>query len=152
MFLNYLIGLIQIILSPKRGWEDASYDGYDAEKLFKNGFLPFIIIVGASVFMRSVMHEDFEWITLALQSFVCFLKYFLTYFIGHTVLTYYLPSASDVPYSEKRTTAYLVYTIGILGIVNILANCMPVDMAIIYMLPLYLLIVFWRGTRFMAVN
>lgn len=45
-----------------------------------------------------------------------------------------------------------MYSIGILGLVNILANFMPVDMAIVYMLPLYLLIVFWRGTRFMAIN
>ncbi len=81
MFLNYLLGLIQIILSPKRGWEDASYDGYDAEKLMKCGFLPFIAIVAASVFIRALMHEEFVWVTLALQAFVCFLKYFITYYI-----------------------------------------------------------------------
>lgn len=152
MFLNYLLGLIQVILSPRRGWEDASYDGYDPEKLFKNGFMPFILIVALTVFVRAAMHENFEWINLTLQSFICFLKYFLTYFIAHTVLTYYIPGASDVPMSEKRTTAFIVYSIGILGLVNILANFMPVDMAIVYMLPLYLLIVFWRGTRFMAIN
>lgn len=101
MFLNYLLGLIQVILSPRRGWEDASYDGYDPEKLFKNGFMPFILIVALTVFVRAAMHENFEWINLTLQSFICFLKYFLTYFIAHTVLTYYIPGASDVPMSEE---------------------------------------------------
>ena len=152
MFLNYLLGLIQIVLSPKRGWEDASYDGYDAEKLLKCGFMPFIAIVASTVFLRAIMHQDFVWVTLALQAFVCFLKYFLTYYIAHTVFSYYLTVASDVPYSEKRVTAYLVYTIGILGLINILTNSMPVDMAMIYLLPLYLLIVFWQGTAFMAIN
>ena len=54
--------------------------------------------------------------------------------------------------SEKLTAAFLVYTIGILGAINIIANLMPVDTAVVYMLPLYLLIVIWRGTRFMAVK
>ena len=123
MFLKYLLGLLQVVLSPRRGWEDASYDGYDAEKLFKEGFLPFILLVSATIFVRALMHEEFEWLTLSFQAFVCFLKYFLTY-----------------------------YTIGILGAINIIANLMPVDTAVVYMLPLYLLIVIWRSTRFMAVK
>ena len=67
-------------------------------------------------------------------------------------MLYYLPGATDVPMSEKLTAAFLVYTIGILGAINIIANLMPVDTAVVYMLPLYLLIVIWRGTRFMAVK
>lgn len=152
MFLKYLLGLLQVVLSPRRGWEDASYDGYNAAKLFKEGFLPFILLVSATIFVRALMHEEFEWLTLSFQAFVCFLKYFLTYYIAHTVMLYYLPGATDVPMSEKRTAAFLVYTIGILGAINIIANLMPVDTAVVYMLPLYLLIVIWRGTRFMAVK
>jgi len=152
MFLKYLLGLLQVILSPRRGWEDASYDGYDAEKLFKEGYLPYILLVSVTVFMRALMHEEFEWLTLSFQAFVCFLKYFLTYYIAHTIILYYLPGATDVPMSEKRITAFLVYAIGILGTINVIANLMSVDTAIIYMLPLYLLIVIWRSTRYMAVK
>ena len=72
MFLKYLLGLLQVILSPRRGWEDASYDGYDAEKLFKEGYLPYILLVSVTVFMRALMHEEFEWLTLFFSS-VCVL-------------------------------------------------------------------------------
>lgn len=153
MFLWYFFrDLIQLILAPKKGWEDISADGFDSQRLLRQGFIPFVFISAMTVFVEYLYITDASLLILLQQSIVCFLKYFVGYFLATFVFTLYLPSCIDGELSMKRCHTFILYGLGLLAFINIIQNCIPVELAISFVMPIYALFILWRGLQYMSIS
>lgn len=144
--------MIQLILAPKKGWEDVSGDGFDSRVLLTRGLIPFIAIVALSVFAKYFYVADASFVGLLQQSIVCFLKFFAAYFLASFVFTLYLPTMIDGEISLKKCHTYIIYGVGLLALVNFVENIVPVELAIMFLMPVYVLYILWRSLRYMSVS
>lgn len=148
----YLRDLLQLILAPKKGWEDISADGFDSQCLLKRGFIPFVLIASVTVFVKYFYVSDASLLILLQHAVVCFLKYFVGYFLATFVFTLYLPTCIDGELSMKRCHTFILYGLGLLTLINIIQNCIPVELAISFVMPIYALFILWRGLQYMSIS
>lgn len=151
-FLLYLKDMLQLIFSPTKGWEDVSADGYDSNALLRKGLVPFIIIASLTVLLKWFYHTDASIVVLLQQAIVCFLKYFATFYLAVFVFTLYLPTCISGELSMNRCNTFLLYGVGLLALVNLIENCMPVELALVFIMPVYVLFILWRGLRYMEIS
>ena len=151
-FFNYLRDIFQLILAPVKGWEDIAIDDYDSRRLLTKGFIPFIIVASMTVFIKAFYHSDASIVILLQQSIVCFLKYFASYFLAAFVFTLYLPTCIEGELSMQRCLTFVIYGLGLLALINIVKNCIPVELAIVFVMPIYALYILWRGLQYMNIS
>lgn len=151
-FLYYLRDTLQLILSPVKGWEDVSGDGFDSVVLLKKGLIPLLAFTALTVFFRLIYNADASLIIVIQQAIVAFLKYFATYYLASFVFTLYLPSCVDGEMSLTKCHTFITYGITLLALVNIIENCIPVELAIVFIMPVYVLYILWRGLRYMSIS
>ena len=74
--LYYLRDMVQLLLSPLKGWEDVETDSFEAKTLLLRGLLPFLAITALTVFVKAFYVADIHWIALIEQAIVCFMKFY----------------------------------------------------------------------------
>lgn len=152
MFWIFLKDMLQIILSPAKGWEDVSYDGVDERNLVKFGLCPYLIIVALTVLIQMIYHSELLWLSEIQQVFVTFIKFFVSYCIGVFVLLMNLPGHTDADVTEKRVHTFSAYITGLMATLELIQNCIPLEIAWIWLLPLYVSFIVWRGVSYMTVQ
>ena len=151
-FLYFLRDSLQLILAPVKGWEDVSADGLNHESLFKKGLIPLLVITALSSYVRLLFDIDASFIGVLQQSIVTFIKYFATYYVASLTFAVYLPSCINGEFSHKKCYTFITYGITLLAIVNIIENCIPVELAVVYIMPVYVMYILWRGLRYLSVS
>lgn len=151
-FLYYLRDAFQLVLAPVKGWEDISADSLDDNSLFKRGLLPLLVLTALTSFISLIFDADTSIVGVLQQAIITFLKYFATYYLSCLVFTLYLPSCISGEFSLKKCHTYIVYGITLLALVNIVENCIPVELAVLFIMPVYVLYILWRGLRYMSVS
>lgn len=143
--------MLQLLLSPVKGWEDVSYDGFDARKLFSRGFIPLTAFCALTVFCRWFYHDDASFAVLLQQAVVCFVKYFAGYYLAMFCFSLYIPIVTEGNVSVNKYSTFVIYGLSLLALVNIIQNAVPLDMAVLYLMPLYVFYILWRGIRYLSV-
>lgn len=151
-FLYYLRDTLQLVLAPVKGWEDVSADGFESADLLKRGLIPLMGIAALTVFLRLIYVTDASVIDTIQISIVTFLKFFATYYLAAFVFTLYLPTCIDGAVSLNKCQTFIVYGVTLLVVVDIIANCIPVELAILFLMPIYVLYILWRGIRYMNIS
>ena len=151
-FLLYIRDMIQLILSPRKGWEDVSADGFPPAVLFRSGLMPLIFIAAAAQMLQWAYHPDVAWWIWTERSLVVLLKLVAAYYIASFAFSLYLPTCVDGTYSETKCLTFITYGVGIIALIEFITNCMPMTFPVLYMLPIYALYVLWRGLRYMSVS
>lgn len=144
--------MLQLVLAPVKGWEDVSADGFESRTLLVRGLIPFIALVSLTVFMRMVYNPDASAVVLLQQAILCFVKFFVTYFLASFAFTFYLPVVVDGELSMKKCHTFIIYGVGLLALCALIRNFMPVDMALVLVMPLYVLYILWRGLHYMSIS
>lgn len=151
-FLYYLRDMMQLILSPSKGWEDIALDNYDAKKLLKSGLIPLILISSIGVWINVFLDvESSVWVAFQ-QMTVCFIKYLATFYLANFVFTLYLPICIDGELSLQNCQTFICYGVGLLAFINLIQNIVPVEIALLYILPVYVLYILWRGLHYMNIG
>lgn len=147
-FWIYLRDMVQLIMSPTNGWEDISYDDFDLKKLVTVGFIPWIIIVSLAAIVRTILSTSPDIFLMVKEILVIFIKYFVTYFVAGFAFSVYMPSFSNGHCRESLNNIFIAFSLGLLAVMDLLKECLPIDLAILNFLPLYILLIMWRGGRF----
>ncbi len=149
--LSFIGHLLQLIISPNKGWEDISSRGDDPNNLTRQGLYPLLGIAACSVFARLIF-IDLTITSLVQQALIEFIRFFLTYFIASFVMSLTLIKVVDGKPNEKKYCTFIIYNIGILTIISIINNCLPFELSLIQFLPLLVVITMWTGARYISVN
>lgn len=152
--LTFFKNLMQLILSPAHGWEDIARSAEKVDKLRSSGLYPLTAITALSVFLQGIYHVDQGLSDLLIGAVVTFVMFFVGYFCGVFVLTTVMPGiqAPGTHTGERRINTLAIYSTGLLELIAIIANCVPITMALTLFLPLFVVVVIFKGARYLRVD
>ncbi|MDE6541071.1 MAG: hypothetical protein K2L74_03565 [Muribaculaceae bacterium] len=148
-FLKYLF---QLMLSPQRGWEDLSHDGPDPEELLRRGYYPLAGIGAASEFVQMLYRSGIGLASALQQAIATFCAFFAAVFLSRMLLDELLPKVVDGTPSDRRTATLNLMCLGQMLLIRILDNLLPTDLTLLHFLPIYVLLIYYKGSRYMAVR
>lgn len=151
MFFYYLRLMLQLLLSPNHGWEDIAYDNPPLRRLMVSGFVPWLLLAAVSSLVSFFYSGDYNGLMMVIAVLVMFLKYFVTYFIAGFLFQMFIPFLSKGAYVENNCNTLVMMSISLLALIGIIRNCVPVDMPVVNFFPLYVLLIMWRGNRYVKV-
>ncbi len=151
--LDFLKNMLQLILAPERGWEDVAAEDTDPDVIIRHRLWPFAAIAAISVFVQLFYHSDLSWVNLTMHAVVFFVSIFVTLHLA-TVLfkTYggkYIMGGTPNP---KKTATMIAYVLGLLCLVELFCNLLPIHLALYYLLPLILALILWKSEKYMSVK
>ena len=135
---DYLKCLLQLILSPRNGWEDIEKGDVSPSRLAVDGFLPLIAITAVSVFVRAMFLHHVEFLTLFIDMIITFVVYFISYFFGTFILSIFMEPMVDGEYDEQKCQTFTLYTLGLLALITIIFNCFPLPKIMLFFFALYI--------------
>lgn len=149
---RYLKHLFQLILSPGNGWEDIDSANENPRSISQSGFYPLIAITAASVFIQGIYHHQIPFLVLFLRMLVTFLVFFLSYFFGAFILSIFVESTLNGRYNERKCHTFALYTLGLLALISLIVNCLPVTSMMLFFLPFYVALIQWKATKYMDIK
>lgn len=152
MFFRYLLDMLQLVLSPRRGWEDIAIDNVPPQKLLLSGYLPLIIITALTCLPALWYHSDATVAVVIERVISCFVKYLVGYYLAIFFFSLYMPSCTGGEVSPNKNATFIIYSLGLLAMFNILTNLLPMVPDMLYLLPVYLVFIMWRGITYMEVK
>lgn len=150
--LSFLKYLLQLVMSPHRGWEEVSADSRSAEQLTQTGLYPLIGIAALSEFIQYFYVRELGLITLLERALAEFVTYFATYFIARTVLEMAMPSLVSGEPNARKIDRLVIYSLSLMVIIEIIANALPVNIPIVTFLPIVVLVVIWKSSLYLSVR
>lgn len=152
--LRFLKNLMQLILSPGNAWDDIARAGESVEMLRSRGLYPLTGVAALSVFLQGLYHVDMGISEMLVGAVVTFMMFFVGYFCGVFILTTAMPGmqAPGTHTGERRINTLAIYCTGLLELIVIIANCVPITMALTIFLPLFLVVVIYKGAKYMRVD
>ena len=148
---RYLKNIFQLVLSPGNGWEDIAADNDNPKEISTKGFYPLIALAAVSVFMKGIYH-NIDFLVLFIRMIVTFLVYFIGYFFGVFVLSLFSEPTLEGYYDEHRSHTFVLYTLGLLAVISLIVNCLPVTSMMFFFLPFYVALIQWKGVSYMGVK
>lgn len=144
--------MFQLILSPRRGWEDIDADDFDARSLLTGGFIPLVVVTAALTLLSIVYHSEASWIGAVEQVIACLVKYIATYYLASFFFSLYIPTCTDGIMSLNKNHTFIIYSLSLLALLNLINNCLPMVPDMMYLLPFYVIFIMWRGLEYMEVK
>jgi len=145
--------MIQILMAPKSGWEDVMTDDQSPRNVLLHGLSPLAVIAAVSVGLGIIYQHDARPEALLIEAIVTFARYFLTYFIAVALLTYALPHFTAGGNVEKRHIEILAaYCTGMMALIGILENVLPMEIPLLRFLPLYIVVVIIQSRWFLNID
>ncbi len=151
--LHYLKFILQILMAPKSGWEDVIADRQQPRDILLKGFLPLAAVAALSVGVNALyqIHPAID--KLIIKALVVFTRYTLTYFIAVALLLYALPKITDDNIvSRPRIELLSAYCVGMMAIIGILKNLLPMELPLLQFLPFYIIVVIIQSRQFINID
>ncbi|MCX4369731.1 MAG: hypothetical protein OSJ41_09445 [Duncaniella sp.] len=154
----YLQYLFQLILSPRNGWEDidkamsASGSRLTPSRIAAEGFYPLIAVAAVSVFIQALFKHHVVFLSLFMKMIITFVVYFISYFFSTFVLSVAVELMIEGEYDEQRCQTFTLFTLGMLAMISIIVNCLPITPLVLFFLPCYVALVQWKGCEYMHVR
>ena len=151
--LDFLKNMLQLILAPERGWEDVAAEDTAPDVLIRRRLWPFAALAAISVYMQLFYHPDLSWVDLTMHAVVFFVSIFVTLHLAIMIIkTYggkYIMGGTPNP---KKTSTMTAYILGLLCLIELFCNLLPIHLALYYLLPLALVLILWKADKYMSVK
>ncbi len=149
--LKYLGYLIQLILSPGKGWDDIALSKLTPKTVASDGFYPLLGLASCSVFVEYFYDSDLTLPVLIENAVITFVSYFISYFIASFMFAVFGKRLIKNEPDEKRYNLFILFSLSILVLIAIVKNCLPMSLSLVEFLPVFVLLVMWTGHRYLNV-
>lgn len=139
-------------MSPVHGWEDISYDAPDSRRLVVSALIPWLILVSLSSMLPGVYSGTLTLLSALHSVIATFLMFFITYYLAVAAFSFYMPSLSGGSAREQNNNTLILFSVCLLALIEMIKNCLPVDLGMLNFFPLYVLYIMWRGARYLKVT
>lgn len=150
--LVFLKSMLQLVLAPKEGWEDISIDDREPSLISVAGFYPLLLVTALSVFLGLVYHAGLAFSGLLVKAIVVLFKYILAYFTGLWTFDALMSDYTVEEPDQRRIQTYLIYCVSLLAVIGLIENCLPRTLAVVQFMPLYVLLIMWRGADYLDIR
>ena len=144
---------MQLLLSPVHAWKEIDRGDTPFEQTLSRGLYPFMAIMLLTVFVRPLYGlVSFDLIMLLQVALVQFIAIFVALYVGRYVMAYYLPkyntTGENDPIAVDNVAAYGT---GILVLLQIIQNLLPIELAVMQMLPVLAAVPIWKSDKYLDV-
>lgn len=150
--LHYLKLMLQLLMSPLRGWEDVAECADTSRRTLLYGLLPLAGFAAISCFLGAFYQIHPTFAALLRDAVIEFIKYVVAYFVGVAVLSNILPRLTvSGKVNRERVELMCAYGVGIMSLIGLLSNLFPMEIVLFQFLPIYVVIVLCLGRKFVDV-
>lgn len=151
--LNFSKNLLQLVLSPARGWDDVAEHEAASQRLMEKGFYPLLALVGISAFIQGLYGlEPFSYARQLQIAITQVVSLFLSLMIARGLFENVLPRLSDIPVDVSRTSTVCIYCLSMMALIKVIINLCPVDLVLLNFLPAFVAMVAWQSRDFLGVS
>lgn len=149
----YIRQLLQLILSPSRGWDDVSEAALTVDEVQRRGFYPWLAITALSEFIP-VLYNTERTFLVALESAIAVAGgMFVAMYISRLVLDSMLGRfVAGGTVNITKAGVFALNMVGIACLFTVIENIMPASLTIVKSLPILSLVVIFRSSRFMGID
>lgn len=149
---RFIQRIIQLILSPARGWEDISAAVQRPEDIERNGFFPWIGIVAASEFLPLFYNPELSFFTALLSAIAVGGAMFASLFLSKLFLDITIYRNVDANINAVKLHTFAIYLLAINGLFIIFDNAMPASMTFLHFLPLISILVIVKSATYLGIR
>ena len=150
--LRFLKNILQLIVNPSRGWEDVSHDADEPAELCRDGLYPLLAVAALSCvggFWK--LDSETTLISVIQNAIITFAAYFATMFFAEFMMSMTMERICDKEPSQRKNSTVVIYSIAILALITILNNVIPLDLAVLKFLPIYVGFILYKSIRYESV-
>lgn len=151
-YATYAKQLLQLVLSPSRGWEDIAASGVDPKRVSARLMMPAFVLAAASNLPRWLFDSELVISDLVVDAVVTFVAYFVSFAISVQAFRTRLGKYIDGEPDRERNLTVIVYTMTLLAISTIICNFTPFSAIMAYILPLLVGLVAWKSAALLRVK
>lgn len=148
-FLKYII---QLILSPAKGWDDVENANPLPERLFLSGMVPLLLVAALTEFVPLFADGGISLGTAIIRAIVDFGTYFVSVFIARLIFEVYLGKVCEGRPDTRRGYTTAVLALGMMVLIRIVDNLCPWDLIFMRLLPIYVVLVLYKSCGYMKVQ
>lgn len=149
LFLKYLL---QLVLSPGRGWNDLRKTAPDPDELLRRGVYPLIAISAATELLALFYHHGIGVATVIVRVIADFGSYFIAIFVAKLLFELYLERLTTRVPDAQHVGVLTTCGIGLMVLIQIVSNCVPWNLVLIKFMPLYVVMVLYKAIPYMSVG
>lgn len=152
--LFFLKNILQLILAPSNGWEDIQREEQPVETVTSRGLYPLMAIMLLTVFVRPLYSiEKFELVSMLQIALVQFVALFVALYGSRTIMEHYLPVYNATGQSDPVAVGNVaVYGTGLMTVIQIVENLIPIELTVIQMLPAFAAICVWKAAPYLDIE
>lgn len=149
--LKFLTYILQLILSPREGWEDLGKADPDPETMLRHAYYPLLGIATATCFLSPVYHSGESLAAVIIRAVATFGAYFVALYLAKLVFDVYLGRLSVAAVDHRRAFMLILVSMGMMLVFRIVSNCLPWHLIVIDFLPLYVVLVLSKAYTYMGI-
>lgn len=150
--LLFIRHLLQLLLSPSRGWEDISAAAQTYDVIQRAGFYPWLGIVALSNFLQLFYSPTLTFFECLLGAITTAGGLFISLYLGRLFLDFTLPEHVDTKLNITKINTFTIYMVAMMGIYTIISNAMPANLTFLYFLPLLSVVIIFRATTYLGIS
>ena len=153
--------MLQLVLSPVNGWEDIAKSNVPVNRLLSKGLYPLMIVAALTTFCSLFYSVDATFVSCLQSAVIIFISFFVTYFFANIIFTTFgsniLNPANEPDESSSynidstRASIFIIYNMGVLEVLAILTNLLPVKHSLLQFFPFLVALLMWKGADFMDI-
>lgn len=152
-FLVFVKNMAQLILSPRKGWEDLSYQPVSARQLMESGFYPMMALVGITAMLHGIYGDEPYSYTHQLQITITqIVSLFISIMLARAIFEQLLPALCGCPHDTERSATVCIFCISMIALIMIITNVCPNDISILWFLPAFVAIVVWEARTYLGIQ
>ncbi|MCM1037532.1 MAG: hypothetical protein NC406_09455 [Bacteroides sp.] len=149
----YIRQLIQLVLSPSRGWEDISAAAQTPAEVQRSGYVPWLAVTAASELVP-LWYSPGLTVWAAIESAIAVAgAMFVSVYLARIFLDMTLREHVDGgEVNPARTGVFVLYTVGLVCLYRVVANLLPATLTLVHFLPLLSVPVIFKAARYVGVK
>lgn len=151
-YATYAKQLLQLVLSPSRGWEDIAVACADPRQVSARMMMPSFVLAAASALARMLFDGELALSHAVVDAAVTFVAYFVSFAISVQAFRTRLGKHIDGEPDSGRNLTVIAYTMTLLAISTIVCNLTPFSAVLSYILPLLVGLIAWKSAALLRVN
>ena len=152
VFFEMLRNLLQVIISPKAGWESIDDSSFSTQRVLFGMFFPLLACLAISSFIPMIYDKTITLSTSLMNAIVNFSKYMIAYYLSSYLLSGFYPQFNRSHVAQAKLNNYLIYNYAFLILLNIITNSLNSDFTPLYFLMLYSPVLAAKGAKFLYID
>lgn len=148
----YIRQLIQLVLSPTRGWEDISESARTPDEIQRTGFYPWLALTALSELVRPFYEPELTFLAAFESAIAVAGAMFVSMYLARLFFDMTLTRHVDGTLNVGKVGVVTLYLIGVACLFRIVANVLPTSLTLVHFLPLLTLLIIFRSSDFVGVR